>query len=146
MAVVWLSPMALIAAAMRPRGRGNNHWRLASRALELVCRQARSFTDPDLNCITGWPPRRRFLARCLPSHALYRYCYRHLLELQRGTMTGDQSRGLKIGARVCWGEDKNDQGIVTEKNWSGVTLKWDNRDRQSVLHNDMQMVFLIPEK
>ncbi len=68
------------------------------------------------------------------------------MELQRGTMTGDQSRGLKIGARVCWREDKDDQGIVTEKNWSGVTLKWDNRDRQSVLHNDMQMVFLIPEK
>jgi len=68
------------------------------------------------------------------------------LELQLGKMTGDQSRVLKVGARVCWGEDKNDQGTVTEKNWSGVTLKWDNRDRQSVLHNDMQMVFLIPEK
>jgi hypothetical protein len=68
------------------------------------------------------------------------------LELQLGKMTGDQSRGLKVGARVWWGEDKADQGTVTEKNWSGVTLKWDNRDQQSVLHNDMQMVFLIPEK
>ena len=61
-------------------------------------------------------------------------------------MTGDQSRGLRVGARVCWGEDKNDQGTVTEKNWSGVTLKWDNRDNQSVSHNDMKMVFLVPEK
>jgi len=61
-------------------------------------------------------------------------------------MTGDQSRGLGIGARVCWGEDKNDQGTVTAKSWSGVTLKWDNRDRQSVSHNDMKMVFLVSEK
>jgi len=29
---------------------------------------------------------------------------------------------------------------VTATNWSGVTLKWDNRAEQSVLHNDMQMV------
>jgi hypothetical protein len=61
-------------------------------------------------------------------------------------MTGDQSRGLKIGARVYWGEDKNDQGTVTEKNWSAVTLKWDNRDNQSVSHNDMKMVSLVAEK
>jgi hypothetical protein len=61
-------------------------------------------------------------------------------------MTGDQSRGLTVGARVYWGEDNNDQGTVTEKNWSGVTLKWDNRDGQSISHNDMKMVFLLSEK
>jgi hypothetical protein len=61
-------------------------------------------------------------------------------------MTGDQSRGLTVGARVYWGEDKNDRGTVTEKNWSGVTLQWDSRDQQSVLHNDMEMVFLSLEK
>ena len=61
-------------------------------------------------------------------------------------MTGDQSRGLRVGARVYWGEDNNDRGTVTEKNWSGVTLKWDNRDNQSVSHNDMKMVFLVAEK
>ena len=60
-------------------------------------------------------------------------------------MNGDQSRGLKVGARVCWGEDMDDQATVTEKNWSGVTLKWDNRDNQSVSHNDMKMVFLVAE-
>jgi hypothetical protein len=58
-------------------------------------------------------------------------------------MTGDQSRGLRVGARVRWDEDKNDRGTITERNWSGVTLRWDNRDNQSVLHNDMKMVFLI---
>jgi hypothetical protein len=58
-------------------------------------------------------------------------------------MTGDQSRGLRVGARVCWGEDKNDRGTITERSWSGVTLRWDDRDNQSVSHNDMKMVFLI---
>ena len=61
-------------------------------------------------------------------------------------MTGDQSRGLSVGARVCWGDDVNDRGTITERNWSGVTLRWDNRDNQSVSHNDMKMVFLIVGK
>jgi hypothetical protein len=55
-------------------------------------------------------------------------------------MTGDQSRELSVGTRVCWGEDKNDRGTITERSWSGVTLRWDN---QCVSHNDMKIVFLI---
>ena len=58
-------------------------------------------------------------------------------------MTGAQSRSLRVGDRVCWGEDKNDQGTVTEKNWAGVTLAWDNRSEQSVLHNDMAMIDVL---
>jgi hypothetical protein len=58
-------------------------------------------------------------------------------------MTGTQSRTLSIGARVCWRDDKNDQGTITETNWSGVTLKWDNRSQQSVLHNDMACVGIV---
>jgi hypothetical protein len=61
-------------------------------------------------------------------------------------MTGTQSRTLSIGARVCWRDDKNDQGTVTETNWSGVTLKWDNRSQQSVLHNDMAGVGIVSKK
>jgi hypothetical protein len=61
-------------------------------------------------------------------------------------MTGNESRNLSVGSRVRWAADEGDQGTVTEKNWSGVTLKWDNRDEQSVLHNDMQMVFHVPTK
>jgi hypothetical protein len=38
-------------------------------------------------------------------------------------MMGAQSRLLKAGARVCWRDDKIDQGTITETNWSGVTLK-----------------------
>jgi len=41
------------------------------------------------------------------------------------------------------GRRQGDQGTVTETNWSGVTLKWDNRDKQSVLHNDMAMVAVV---
>jgi hypothetical protein len=45
-------------------------------------------------------------------------------------MTGSQSRSLDVGARVYWRDDKNDQATVTEKNWAGVTLKWDNRSHR----------------
>jgi hypothetical protein len=61
-------------------------------------------------------------------------------------MTGTESRSLRAGARVCWGSDQADQGTVTATNWSGVTLKWDNRDEQSVLHNDMTMVAVVSRK
>jgi hypothetical protein len=61
-------------------------------------------------------------------------------------MTGAQSRLLKAGDRVCWRDDKTDQGTVTETNWSGVTLKWDSRNEQSILHNDMDAVALVCEK
>ncbi len=61
-------------------------------------------------------------------------------------MTGDQSRQLKLGDRVCWKADKNDQGTITEKNWAGVTVKWDNRGEQSILHNDMVQVERVPVK
>jgi hypothetical protein len=52
-------------------------------------------------------------------------------------MTGQESRLLKVGDRVMWNADKNDAGIVTSKNWAGVTIRWDNREEQTFLHNDM---------
>jgi hypothetical protein len=55
-------------------------------------------------------------------------------------MTGDQSRQFQVGDRVCWHADKNDLGTVTEANWAGVTIKWDNRSVQTILHNDMAVV------
>jgi hypothetical protein len=55
-------------------------------------------------------------------------------------MTGTESRTLVVGDRVFWNADKDDAGTVTEKNWSGVTIKWDSRSQQAVLHNDMAMV------
>jgi hypothetical protein len=61
-------------------------------------------------------------------------------------MTGSQSRLLNVGARVCWRDDKNDLGTVTDKDWAGVTVKWDNRSLQSVLHNDMAPVGMASKK
>ena len=52
-------------------------------------------------------------------------------------MTGTESRLLNVGARVFWSGDKNDAGTITEKDWSGVTIKWDNREQQTIMHNDM---------
>jgi hypothetical protein len=61
-------------------------------------------------------------------------------------MTGDQSRFLSIRDRVCWQNDQADQGTVIEKNWSGVTIKWDNRMVQAIPHNDMAQVERVPVK
>jgi hypothetical protein len=58
-------------------------------------------------------------------------------------MTGSQSRLLSVGARVYWRDDRNDQATVIEKDWAGVTLKWDNRSQQAVLHNDMAGVGVV---
>jgi hypothetical protein len=52
-------------------------------------------------------------------------------------MTGEQSRQLSVGDRVCWQNDQNDLGRVTEKTWAGVSVKWNSRDEQTILHNDM---------
>ena len=32
---------------------------------------------------------------------------------------------------------------VAEKNWTGVTIKWDNRGEQAILHNDMGEVTVV---
>jgi hypothetical protein len=58
-------------------------------------------------------------------------------------MTGDQSRLLKVGDRVCWNGDKEDQGTVTEKNWADVAVTWDIRGEQSILHNDMVQIEFV---
>jgi hypothetical protein len=48
-------------------------------------------------------------------------------------VTGDQSRTLSVSDPVCWQNDQADQGTVTEKNWGGVTIKWDNRGEQALV-------------
>jgi hypothetical protein len=59
-------------------------------------------------------------------------------------MTGDQSRLLKVGDRVCWGSTTTDLGTVAVTNWAGITVKWDNRSQQDILHNDMAQVERVP--
>ena len=42
-----------------------------------------------------------------------------------GNMTPDESRALNVGDRVYWLDDKRDQGTVIERDWSGLSIKWD---------------------
>jgi hypothetical protein len=55
-------------------------------------------------------------------------------------MTGEESRALTIGDRVCWQSDNADRGIVAETNWAGISIKWDNRTDQTIMHNDMGQI------
>ena len=61
-------------------------------------------------------------------------------------MTGDQSRTLGIGERVCWGATTTDLGTVVGASWSGVTIDWDDGHITSIQHNDMAQVERVPAK
>jgi hypothetical protein len=61
-------------------------------------------------------------------------------------MTGEQSRQLRTGDRVCWGETTTDLGTVVGTSWSEVTITWDGGESNSVSHNDMARVELVPVK
>jgi hypothetical protein len=61
-------------------------------------------------------------------------------------MTGEQSRLLKVGDRVCWGAKTTDLGTVIGTTWSGITISWDDGDTNSVRHNDMVRVERVPVK
>jgi hypothetical protein len=61
-------------------------------------------------------------------------------------MTGDQSRALKVGDRVCWGDTTTDLGTVTGTSWSEVIIVWDDGDSSSLSHNDMAQVERVPQK
>ena len=61
-------------------------------------------------------------------------------------MTGVQSRGLKVGNRVRWGDTFTDLGTVVATSWSEVTIKWDDGETNSVSHNDMRQVEWVPPK
>jgi hypothetical protein len=61
-------------------------------------------------------------------------------------MTGDQSRLLKVGDRVCWGVATTDLGTVIGKSWSEVTISWDDGETNLVSHNDMAKVERVPNK
>jgi len=63
-----------------------------------------------------------------------------------GTMTGQQSRTLSVGERVCWGVTTTDFGTVVGTSWSGVTIDWDDGHTTSIQHNDMAQVERIPNK
>ena len=55
-------------------------------------------------------------------------------------MTGEQSRLLNVGDRVCWEASATDLGTVVGTAWSGVTIDWDDGHTSSIQHNDMAQV------
>jgi hypothetical protein len=59
-------------------------------------------------------------------------------------MTGDQSRTLKAGDRVCWGATMADLGTVVATTWSEVTIEWDDGHTDSIKHNDMAKIERVP--
>lgn len=59
-------------------------------------------------------------------------------------MTGEESRKLKVGDRVCWGSSTNDLGTVVKTAWSEVTIDWDDGLTASIQHNDMAKVERVP--
>jgi hypothetical protein len=61
-------------------------------------------------------------------------------------MTGDQSRLLKVGDRVCWGVTTTDLGTVVGASWSGVTIDWNDGHTTSIRHNDMAQVERVSTK
>jgi hypothetical protein len=58
-------------------------------------------------------------------------------------MTGEQSRFLKVGDRICWQKTVPIKAL-TKTNWAGLTVKWDNRGEQTIQHNDMAQVERVP--
>ena len=59
-------------------------------------------------------------------------------------MTGDQSRTLSVGDRVCWGDTTTDLGTVVATSWSEVTIDWDDGRTSTIQHNDMARVERVP--
>jgi hypothetical protein len=59
-------------------------------------------------------------------------------------VTGDQSRRIIVGNRVCWKGDITDVGTVTSNEWSGVVIEWDDGRTSSIHRNDMAEVERAP--
>ncbi|MGZ7132394.1 MAG: hypothetical protein ACXVH6_03320 [Halobacteriota archaeon] len=55
-------------------------------------------------------------------------------------MTVAESKALKKGDRVYWQGNVADGGIVTETNWSAVTIAWGNGHVAAVHHGDMREI------
>jgi small-conductance mechanosensitive channel len=59
-------------------------------------------------------------------------------------MTGAESRQLKRGDRVRWGDSLTDRGTVESVDWRGVRIAGDDGHKTEVFHNDMGSVSVVP--
>ena len=58
-------------------------------------------------------------------------------------MTGDVSRNLKVGTRVCFNGEQADRGTVTATEARYVTIKWDDGHESFTGHDEMKRVELV---
>lgn len=58
-------------------------------------------------------------------------------------MTPEQSRTLEMGQRVIWLGDEQDRGVVLERDWTGVRIRWDNGKESFHHHNDMRDIEMM---
>jgi hypothetical protein len=65
---------------------------------------------------------------------------------KRRRMTTDQSKNLKVGARVCFNSNQADSGTVTATHARYLTIKWDDGHQSYTGHNDMKRVELLAAK
>jgi hypothetical protein len=63
---------------------------------------------------------------------------------EEATMTFDESKALKKGARVNWQGAAADSGIITEMSWDAVTIAWNNGLVARVHHGDMREIRKTP--
>jgi hypothetical protein len=61
-------------------------------------------------------------------------------------MTPEQSKNLKVGARVCFRGDPSDRGKITAGESRYVTIKWEDRHQSFTAHNRMDRVDLVVAK
>jgi hypothetical protein len=61
-------------------------------------------------------------------------------------MTPEQSKKLKVGARVCFNGDRADCGKVTATNARYVTIKWEDRHQSYSGHKEMKRVEVLAVK
>jgi hypothetical protein len=61
-------------------------------------------------------------------------------------MTGEQSKRLKVGNRVCFDGDPADGGNVTAIQTRYITIKWDDGHQSFAGHKEMKRVDLLATK
>jgi hypothetical protein len=60
-------------------------------------------------------------------------------------MTPEQSKLLKVGARVCFNGDPEDSGEVTSIQARYVTIKWNDGHQSFTGHNEMKRIELLSQ-
>jgi hypothetical protein len=61
-------------------------------------------------------------------------------------MTREQSKQLKVGARVCFNGERADGGTVTATQSRYVTIKWEDGHESFSGHSEMKRVELLAAK